>query len=122
MKILPKDITRTYELTFLLPHSYTTAETQKAEGSLKEVLKKHSLKLVSEDDWGKHQLEYTLIHSGTRHTSAQFKHWIISGKPSDITDFEASLKLDQLLLRTLLVRQSDEKTQFGAPAAQEKSA
>lgn len=112
MKLPKKELSRTYELTFLLPHSYTSAEVQAEEKAIQDLIKKHKLKLESQEEWGVHNTQYTIIHAGARHNKALYKHWIISGEPQALTAFEKGLRLNQNILRTLLVTASDEQSGF----------
>ena len=110
MKILADKEVRQYELTFLLPGELTSVELKKIQESLFELVTKHKGAVVSQSEWGKKELAYTIKHTGKKHTQAEYFHWVVEFAPVRVTAFEQDLRLRSDLLRYLLVTARQEVT------------
>ena len=96
----PEVRVRQYELTFLLP---TTADAVKIGKSMEATVKKQGGSVISQEDWGKKQLAYTIKHSGERYSQANYFHWILEMPADKLKAFDKQLVLNATLLRYLLV-------------------
>ena len=103
MKIIVDKKVRAYELTFLLRSDLTSAEIKKIQESLVALVAKHKGELKSQTEWGKKALAYTIKSTGKRYTEADFFHWVIQFETSHLAKFEHDLRLEQAILRYLLV-------------------
>jgi len=103
MKIIADKKVREYELTFVLSASLTSAESKKIVDNLAELVVKHKGEVISQADWGKKSLAYTIKKSGKRYTEANFFHWVIKFETTGLLGFRNNLELEQSLLRHLLV-------------------
>ena len=62
MKLITDKVVRKYEFTYLLPEFFTSAEVEKAQKEIEELVKKHKGKVISTADWGKKALAYKKLH------------------------------------------------------------
>lgn len=112
MQYPKKIVERQYELTFLVSASLTSSETNDVLAIVAKLLKKHTLTATTQQEWGKRDLAYVIKRGGVQHTQANVYHWVLDGTPEAITAFETELRLNQVLLRFLLVRATDEVNEF----------
>ena len=103
MKIPASTRIRQYELTYILPASYTTDEAGKVHTKISDTLTKYKGKIVSQEDWGKLDLAYKIKHSGKSYTEGVYTHLVIEVDRKFMPAFERDLMLNQQLLRYLLV-------------------
>ena len=103
MKIVADKKIRDYELTFLLSSSLTSAESKKIQESLASLVVKHKGELKSQTEWGKKTLTYTIKFAGKRYNEANYFHWLLKFETSSLAKFEHDLRLEQSILRYLLV-------------------
>ena len=104
MYIVKKDKTkRNYELTFLLPADFTSAETKTVTDELEALIKKHKGELISQDDWGKKYLAYKIFHAKKRYAEANYFHWVVAILPEKVISLEKELYLAAKIIRHLLV-------------------
>ena len=61
-------IVRTYELTYVIPGSYTDNDAAQVKSEIEQLLKKHKAEVVSTEDWGRRPLAYTIAREGKKHT------------------------------------------------------
>lgn len=94
---------RKYELTYLISASLTNDEVSKISDVVEKLVKKHKGTVVSQEDWGKKTLAYTIQHSGKRHTEAGYRFLVLEFDTSHVEAFEKDIFLNQQLLRHLLV-------------------
>lgn len=103
MKYPAAEKSRSYELTYLIPGDRTSVQVTSVETALKRLLKKHSVSVVSEEDWGKRELAYTVKHGGERQTEAHYKHLVLEADPAHVKSFENELYLNTDVMRHLMV-------------------
>lgn len=103
IKLVAKDTTRQYELTFLLPESYTSKEVQDKSQEITQTINKLKGSVDAQDEWGRKELEYTIFHHKKPHTVAQFYHWQITLNTQQVAAFKRSLELDTHVIRYLVV-------------------
>jgi ribosomal protein S6 len=103
MKILKDQRVRQYELTYLLPGSLTSAEVESTTASVDKLLKKHKIKMVSSENWGKRELAYPIKYKGKRQNEAFYTHMILESEAGETVAFEKDLYLIQEIIRHLLI-------------------
>src|SRR3989338_2220730 len=103
LKILPKKEIRAYELTMLLPTNLTSDELETARVDVRAVLKKNSITITEETEWGKKYLAYTIKHTGVRHNEANYLHWLVTAAPKQIAKLEFELQNHPKIIRHLFV-------------------
>lgn len=109
MKLTPKNLSRSYELTYLLPVSYTEAELGKINQDLTAELEKLKVKDIKLSEWGKRDLAYPIKHKAQKLTEAHYYHLTFEAEPKAISQLEKSLGLNADLVRHLLVVASDDQ-------------
>ncbi len=85
-----------YLLTFLLNNEME----EKARQALVEELKNKMGKVVKEDAWGSRELSYPI----QRQTKAYYMHFEFESDPATISALDKQLKVEEDVLRYLLVR------------------
>lgn len=103
MKYPAAERSRSYELTFLIPGDRTSVQVTAIETAIKRLAKKHSVNVVSEEDWGKRELAYQIKHSGKSHNEAYYRHMVLESDPANVTALEKDLYLNADVMRHLLV-------------------
>ena len=103
MKIPADARIRHYELTYILPASFTTDESAKVHDKIAKLLTKLKGKIVSKEDWGKQSFAYKIKLHGKTFTEGIYTHLIIELDRKHVAQVERELLLDQQLLRYLLV-------------------
>jgi len=89
---------RAYEITnILLDHPQTVTEDTK--NTVKDILKKYSVEITGEEDWGQKKL----WHKINGHESGAFYHLRCNAEPKVIANLENEFKLNQNILRSLIV-------------------
>ncbi len=111
---------RRYELTYLIPASFTSTETTQLDEALLAVAKKQKLSVISQEDWGRKELAYPIRHGGKPNTQAVYKHWVLEGDAQQAQSFERDFYLQQDILRHLFVI-AEQKQSEPAPS-QERGA
>ena len=81
-----------YELTFLL-------NEEKELAVIKTLLKSLDVKLLEESTWGKKSLIYPI----KKQLSAQFYHWKIETKKTQVAELRKKLNYNENLIRFLLL-------------------
>lgn len=109
MKIPAKGIVRTYELTYLLPVSYTETELQGFRAEVEKMLAKHKATIVTTEEWGKKKLAYEVAFKHQPQSEAVYVHITFTAKPESIKGIEADLTLNVSLMRYLLVTAEEQK-------------
>jgi len=112
MQIKKEKVKRKYELTYLIPASFTSNETTEIREEVDKMIKKFSGKVSEIEEWGKNKMSYIIKKAGKSHNEAVYVHLVIEFPVEKINKFEASLKLHQKILRYLIVLASDEVSSF----------
>ncbi len=103
IKIVKDTAETQYELTYLLPPSYTDAQLKEIQEKVKKLVQKNDGKIVAEDDWGKKALAYEIKHNGERYQTAHYVHWTVEFEPEKAAEFKPGLNLVDEVMRYLLV-------------------
>lgn len=103
MKLVADKQTRHYEVTYLVPTTFTDAERKTIDEAVAAVVAKRKGTVVSTEDWGKKHLAYTIDSHGKKHTEAFYTHMVVSLDPSKTQAFEKDLYLEERIIRHLLV-------------------
>lgn len=103
MKIPVAARLRQYELTYILPASFTSDESGKVHEKIAAVLTKHKGSIVSQEDWGKLEFSYKIKHGGKNFTEGVYTHLVIELDRKHMAQLERELLLNQQLLRYLIV-------------------
>lgn len=85
-----------YYLTVLVKNDFD----EKEKKELFESIKKNFAKLKKEDLWGSRDLAYPIKHN----EKAFYAHFEFEGEPSKIPSLDKSLKLNEDILRYLLLK------------------
>ena len=85
-----------YYLTVLVKNDFDEKERKE----LFESIKKNFAKLSKEDLWGSRDLAYPIKHN----EKAFYAHFEFEGEPSKIPSLDKSLKLNEDILRYLLLK------------------
>lgn len=115
MKLVTAAKTKMYELTYLVPASFTDSELAKAQESVQGLVKKHSGTIISSDAWGKKPLAYPIRKAGKTHTEAAYFHVKIEFTSTQAPLFERDVYLENEVLRHLFV----EAEKAGEPTSAE---
>jgi small subunit ribosomal protein S6 len=107
MKLPAKNIVRRYELTYLLPVSYTETESAGLKETIQKVLSKHKSTIESNEDWGKKALAYAIKHKQAAQLEASFVHVVFTAAPAHIPHIEHELSMNETIMRHLLVAVED---------------
>ena len=85
-----------YQLTLLIRHDLD----DKSREELLTTLKKSLGEIKKEDLWGNRNLAYPIKHK----TSAYYAHFEFAGEPSSIPSLDKNIKLNEDIIRYLLIR------------------
>lgn len=104
-----------YELLYILSPKFTDEEAKKTHKKILESLKPFIAKVNLEEFWGKKQLAYEIKHF----QNGYFVLVIFETEPKKIFEIDKKLKLQEEILRFLLVKQEHEyiKTKPSRPRA-----
>ena len=108
MDILVSARVRQYELTYLMPGSLSSSEVSKTNEAVEKLLKKHSIKILSQNDWGKKNLAYPIKFKSKKNYEAFYNHLVLETDASKIGEFEKGLRLIQEVIRHLIVLAEEE--------------
>jgi len=103
IKIVKDNQKRDYELTYLLPAYFTSAELNKHKAVVEELVKKHKGEIKNTEDWGKKTLAYRIKKAGKSHSEAVYIHLVLTFLPEKVQKFAREVQLLDDLLRHLLV-------------------
>ncbi len=103
MKIPAATRMRQYELTYILPTSFTSDEAGKVHKKIADALAKYKGKIVSKEDWGALNFSYKIKHGGKNYLEGMYTHLVIELDRKHMPSLENELTLDQQILRYLLV-------------------
>lgn len=107
MQLVKDTEIRRYELTYLLPVSFTDSEMNKLTEEIENLLKKNKATDISTHSWGKKKMAYKIKHSGVAHTEAHYLHVTFSAQPSVVQGLEKAVYLHPQVIRHLLVIAQD---------------
>ena len=111
MKLVKDKRVRTYELTYLLPAALTSSEVATAKEAIEQLLKKHKVTIISQDDWGKKALAYPIKYKSQKQYEAYYTHMVLEAESSRMPKLENDLYLKQEIIRHLVVAASTTATE-----------
>lgn len=103
MQVPSSDRVRRYELTYLIPGSFTSDLVTQTQNAVDAALKKHQSTVVSKDEWGKKSLAYPIKHVAKRETEATYVHLVLEMSADKVAGLDSDLHLNQQVLRYLLI-------------------
>lgn len=89
-----------YELTVVLPEKATPAKKKAVNETISKILKIAKGEIKKTDDWGKLELAYPLKGNN----SGVFLYFELELEPKEIKSFDQKLKLEEGIIRYLLVK------------------
>lgn len=94
-----------YELMFILSPMLTEDKRKKVIGELDDLLKEKGADVFQTDDWGKRELAYRI----KRHNEGYYMvYYFVLPNRSDLHEIDEHLRLDQDVLRHLLIKRPDD--------------
>ena len=108
-------MTKQYELTILMS-AETPAKT--VESALQELVAKAGASVVVSESWGKKDLAYEIKHQ----KAGIYLHTVIEAAPEQVVDLDRRLRLNEELLRYLLVTKMGKEAKAEVVAKAKKSA
>ncbi|MFH2118643.1 MAG: 30S ribosomal protein S6 [Candidatus Paceibacterota bacterium] len=103
MKLKTAAKIKLYELTYLVPGSFTDSELTKVQEAVQALVKKHKGTVKAEDAWGKKSLAYDIRQAGKSYSEAHYVHLIVELDATIAQDFERGVYLNNDIIRHLLV-------------------
>jgi small subunit ribosomal protein S6 len=88
---------RKYELVII---SKAAKDPKAMAEKIKELLAKEKIKVEKEEDWGTKKLAYPIAHA----RDGQYLWYLLSVGPDKISAIEKKLKLEEKIIRYLLIR------------------
>lgn len=119
MKLVTTAKTNAYELTYLVPGSFTDSELKNVQEAVQGLVKKHKGTLASEEVWGKKPLAYLMRKAGKNHTEAHYLHLALEFPTEHAQAFEREVYLDTHIMRHLFVVADTKKAE--APEKKEET-
>lgn len=113
---------RRYELTILVPGSFASDKITEARNSVAALLKKHGFTTVSQDEWGKKGLAYPIKHASKKEVEASYFHMLIEASSEKVSPLDTDLKLNQHVMRYLLVLEEKQQPMPASAAVVEEVA
>jgi ribosomal protein S6 len=103
MELVKDKRVRKYELTYLLPAALSSSEVASAKEAIEQLLKKHKITIVSQEDWGKKYLAYPIKYKSQKQDEAFYTYMVLEAESSKMPNFENDLYLKQEVIRHLIV-------------------
>lgn len=94
---------RAYELTCLVPTSYSESEAVKIQEQVVALITKHKGSATSKENWGKRKMAYTIKHGGSQQKDAFYLHFQFEMPSLNAVAFERDVYLLTQVMRHLLV-------------------
>lgn len=89
-------MTKQYELILMFSVEQNDVS---AEKGLAEKAKKYKVKVVTLDKWGVKTLAYPI----KKQTKAYYLRYLLEAEPADILEFEKAVRMDETVIRYLMV-------------------
>ncbi len=115
---------RSYELTYLVPTSFTDSEASKIADEVTKLVTRHKGQVTKSDSWGKKKMAYRIKHGSSYHAEAYYTHLEFSMPSTEAQAFEKNIYLQPNIVRHLLVVAEPVKvkrTRQAAPKAAEEA-
>lgn len=93
-----------YELTFVLPEKTTTAKKKSVLESIEKIVKMGKGVVGEVKDWGVKDLSYPI----EKQEKGLFVHLLLELEPSFVSQLDTKLKMDENIIRYLIVRKDKE--------------
>jgi small subunit ribosomal protein S6 len=103
MKIPADKTTRSYELTYLVPPTYSESERSSINDAVTKVLDKYQVEVQNTEDWGKRELAYSIRHGSQAQDEAYYTHIVFVADPDNVQELEKEIYLIDEIMRHLLV-------------------
>ena len=94
-----------YELTLVLPEKTTPAKKKSVQDLIEKLIKTLKGKITKIDDWGELALSYKILDNN----AGIFLHYWLELDKQVVKDIDAKLRLDEDVIRYLLVKKEVEK-------------
>jgi ribosomal protein S6 len=94
---------RPYELTYLIPGSYTDNEAAQVRAEVDGLLKKHSAKSAKTEEWGRKPMAYTMTFHGKKQHDALYVHVTLELEASHAPLLDREIFLANKVMRHLLL-------------------
>jgi small subunit ribosomal protein S6 len=91
---------RSYELTIILRAKATAAKKKAVKVVIEKLVKTFKGRVAKAEDWGERDFAYSIA----KNNSGVFLHFKLNLEPKAAKDLDAKLRLEQDVLRYLLVR------------------
>lgn len=102
-KVPAKNIARNYELTVVIPDSFTQNELSSLEKELVSLVKEAKGEVLNQTDWGKKAFAY-IIHANKRdYKAGLYWHWTVTLPASSVNTLRQHLERNPSIIRYLLV-------------------
>jgi ribosomal protein S6 len=121
MKLVKIDVVRSYELTYLLPASYTDSELTKCVDEVTALLQKYKATNIQTQPWGKKKLAYKIKQGSTVHSDGQYYHVTFQAPSLVVQGLEKDIFLYNKIFRHLLLVVGDVDAVAEKPAKAAKS-
>lgn len=95
---------REYEFTFVAKADLPDSEKAKVIGGYEDILKRNGGEVIKKDDWGTKRLAYPINKNFRGH----YVIYDIASHPENIAECERLLRIDDNVLRYLVVKIDDE--------------
>jgi small subunit ribosomal protein S6 len=116
----PASDMRAYELTYLIPGSYTDSEASKVEEAVNDLYKRYGAADIKTEKWGKKKMAYRIKKGGVNHQEAYYLHTKFNLASDKTQAFEMDVYLQPQVIRHLLVlAEEDKATSTSKTAASE---
>jgi small subunit ribosomal protein S6 len=103
MKLPLVEVVRDYELTYLLPATYTDSELGKLVDEVETLIKKNKGTVKGTEKWGKRKLAYKIKHSGAYQTEAHYFQVIFTAPSVLAPEIEKAIYLYTKIIRHLMI-------------------
>lgn len=94
-----------YELTVVLPGESASAKAKSFSASLEKIVAGLKGKVTEKKEWGKIELAYPI----KKNKSGFFLHYNLELEPSSVKGLNDKFKLDDDIIRSLLIKSENDK-------------
>jgi ribosomal protein S6 len=100
---------RSYELTCLVEPALTDTELSSIKDAIDKLVKKYQGSVISQEDWGRKPLAYTIRAHKKAFNDAMYLHWVLSFEATQAQAFEHDIYLNNDVIRHLFVITENQK-------------
>lgn len=94
---------REYEFTFVTRIDSADKEKDKILDGYEEILQRENGAILKKDEWGTKRLSYPIRKNFKGH----YTHYVLASNPTNIAECERLLKIDDNVLRHLVIKVKD---------------